>query len=500
MTRPSQRGAWALALALLGGCATSSGAADEGATAEPRDLPEPLGDPTPPTPEAAVLPPAPPGPEALAIVDATLLLGTGERVEGGAIVIEEGRLSAVGPADAVDVPEGARTVEAGGRFVTPGLIDTHSHMGVYAQPAVAAHADGNEMTDPTTPYVFAEHAFWPQDPAIDDAIAGGVTTIQVLPGSGNVIGGRAVVLKLRPRLEARAMRFPGAPYGLKMACGENPKRVYGSKGQQPMSRMGNVFKLRQAFLKARAYADKRERYRRKLEAWKEKLEAAKADPEADPPGDEPAAPPRDLGLETLAGVLEGDIEVHIHCYRADEMLLMLSLGDELGFEVNSFHHAVEAYKIADVLAERGVSASVWADWWGFKIEAYDAVEANAAILEAAGATPVVHSDSPVGIQRLNQEAAKALHAGRRLGLDIDPDQAIAWITKNPAEALGIADETGTLETGKMGDVVLWDRDPLSIYARADLVVVDGVVVFDRGRPGPRASDFDVGTAVEEVAP
>lgn len=416
----------------------------------------------------------------------------------GTVVISGGKITVAGPADAVRVPSDARIVRAEGRFLTPGLIDTHSHMGVYPMPSVDPHADGNEMTDPTTPYVFSEHAFWPQDPSIDDAVAGGVTTIQVLPGSGNVIGGRAVVLKLRPRREARAMRFPGAPFGLKMACGENPKRVYGSRNQQPMSRMGNVFKMRQAFLQAKTYADKRARYERQIAVWRERLEAARADSAVEPPGEEPAPVPRDLGLETLADVLEGRVKVHIHCYRADEMLLMLSLAEELGFDIASFHHATEAYKIADVLGARGVSASVWADWWGFKLEAYDAVEANAAILEVAGGQPIIHSDSPMGIQRLNQEASKALYAGRRLGLDVEPDQALKWITKNPAEALGIADKVGTLEVGKMGDVVLWDRDPLSIYARADLVVIDGVIVHDRSQPRKTMSDFDVGTEVEVI--
>jgi imidazolonepropionase-like amidohydrolase len=436
----------------------------------------------------------------VALVGGTVLTGRGERFEPGTIVFGDGRIVAVGPAVEIEVPDGARVVDAEGQFVTPGLIDTHSHMGVYPSPHVDAHADGNEMTDPTTPYVFSEHAFWPQDPALQAAVLGGVTTIQVLPGSGNVIGGRAVTLKLRPQRETRAMRFPDAPFGLKMACGENPKRVYGSKGRRPMSRMGNIFELREAFIRAREYAWKWKAWEREHEAWAKKRARAEDDPEAPRPGKEPESPSRDLGLETLAAVLDGEIRVHIHCYRADEMLQMLALADELGYSVSTFHHAVEAYKIADVLAERGVHASVWADWWGFKIEAYDATEANAAIVHAAGGAPDIHSDSEIGVQRLNQEAAKALAAGRRHGLQISEDDALKWITVNPAQSLGIDDQTGSLEPGKMADVVVWDRNPFSIYARTQRVYIDGDLVFDRDRPHPRWSDFLVGSAVEETHP
>ncbi|MGF1509166.1 MAG: amidohydrolase [Myxococcota bacterium] len=430
----------------------------------------------------------------------TFYIGDGTVLRDGSLLVEDGRITAVGPRSRVEIPAGVRTYEAQGGFVTPGIIDTHSHMGVYAQPNVAAHADGNELTDPTTPYVFSEHGFWPQDPAIQAAVVGGVTTAQILPGSGNVIGGRAVVLKLRPRREARAMRFPGAPMALKMACGENPKRLYGAKGKQPASRMGNIFKLRQAFIRAREYRLRRAAEKQAYTEWKENYDRAQQDPNAAHPGPEPDAKPRDLGLETLAAVLDGTIKVHIHCYRADEMLLMLALADELGFEVGTFHHAVEAYKIADVLAKRGVHAAVWADWWGFKLEAYDATEANAAILSAAGARPNIHSDSPIGGQRLNQEAAKALFEGRRMGLDIDDGEAIQWITLNPAMSLGIADQTGSLTEGKMADLVIWDRDPLSVYARTTHVFIDGALVFDRSAEPERWSDFLVGTAVEETTP
>ena len=459
-----------------------------------------MGERSPRPPENAILAARAVPSSTVAIVGGTVFVGNGQRIDDGTVVFSGGRLKAVGPKGEVAVPSGARTVDATGKFVTPGLIDTHSHMGVYAVPQVRAHADGNEMTDPTTPYAFSEHAFWPQDPAIENAVAGGVTTIQVLPGSGNVIGGRAATLKLRPRREARAMRFAGAPFGLKMACGENPKRVYGSRRQQPMSRMGNIVRLRKVFIQAREYRHDMLAYEAERKLWDEAYEKKKNDKEARHPGKEPKRPKRDLGLETLADVLDGKIKVHIHCYRADEMLLMLSLAEELGYRISSFHHAVEAYKIADVLAAKKVGASIWADWWGFKLEAYDGVEENAAMLHVAGGRPIIHSDSNIGIQRLNQEASKAMHAGRRAGLTVPDEEAIRWITENPAWALGVDGRTGTLEAGKMADVVVWDQNPLSIYAKAEKVFIDGEQVFDVVEKPDAWSDFEVGTEVEEVSP
>jgi imidazolonepropionase-like amidohydrolase len=285
-----------------------------------------------------------------------------------------------------------------------------------------------------------------------------------------------------------------------MACGENPKRVYGEKGRLPMSRMGSVSVLRAAFVKAQSYRYNWKAYEVDHTAWKKKWDLAKQTPDkAEDPGKEPNPPDRDLGLETLAEVLDGKIRVQMHCYRADEMLLMIGLAKELGFRIASFHHAVEAYKIASVLAREGVGASMWSDWWGFKLEAWDGIEENIPMVAAAGGIAIVHSDSEIGIQRLNQDAAKALYAGRRAGLQLTEDQAIEWITKNPARVLGVLDQTGTLEVGKMADVVLWDHSPLSIYARALEVYSDGERIFSRAEPGKAWSDFDVGSDVEEGA-
>ncbi|MCA9571423.1 MAG: amidohydrolase family protein, partial [Myxococcales bacterium] len=207
--------------------------------------------------------------------------------------------------------------------------------------------------------------------------------------------------------------------------------------------------------------------------------------------DEPDRPARNLGNETLAGVLRGDILPQIHCYRADDMLSMLQVADEMGFSVRSFHHATEAYKIRDVLAAKGVAASVWVDWWGFKLEAFDAIPQNAALLAEAGGRPVIHSDDEKGIQRLNQEAAKAWHAGLAEGIELSEEEALSWITENPAWVLGIDDQVGTLEVGKRADVVVWDAEPFSVYAKARLVFVDGALRYDAERPVVW-SDFEVG--------
>ena len=402
------------------------------------------------------------------IRNATIMTATGQVIANGSILLRDGRIVALGAT--VTAPADAVVVDGTGKFVTPGIIDDHSHLGVYAAPGTDAESDGNEATNPVTAEVWAEHSFWPQDPQIPLAIAGGITTIQALPGSANLIGGRSATLKLIPARTVQEMKFPGAPYGLKMACGENPKRVYHSRG--PSTRMGNMAGYRAAFIQA-------EGYREKWDKWNKTHQ-----------GDPPA---RDLKLESLAEVLRGHILVHNHCYRADEMALMLDLGHEFGFKIRSFHHAVESYKIADLLAREGTAVSVWADWWGFKEEAMDGIHENAALNQQASVRVIIHSDSPSGIQRLNQEAGKAMSAGQRAGIAVTEDQALRWITANPAWALGIDSIVGTLEPGKMADVVVWSADPFSVYAKALQVYNDGWLVFDRNDPAhqPR-TDFELG--------
>jgi imidazolonepropionase-like amidohydrolase len=432
------------------------------------------------------------------IQGATVLTGTGERLDAADILIANGRIQAIGKGLAA--PAGALVIDAKTKWVTPGLIDIHSHLGVYASPGVQGLDDGNEATSPVTSNVWAEHSVWPQDPGFEAALEGGVTTMQILPGSANLIGGRSVVVKNVQGATYQSMKFPGAPYGLKMACGENPKRVYGEKHQAPSTRMGNVAGYRQAYADAQDYQQQWDKYNRELAEYNKKKPeraagAAKIAKGKDASSDKeltpPSPPKRDLKLETLAEVMKGNIRVHMHCYRSDEMATMLDVADEFGFKIVAFHHAVEAYKIADRLAEKGVCAAMWADWWGFKMEAYDGLQENLPMVDfPEHSCAIVHSDSPDGIQRLNQEAAKAMAHGQRAGLNVPPERAIRWLTANPAKSLGLEDRIGTLEPGKGADVVIWNGTPFSVYALAEMVFIDGALKFDRAHPPsqPR-SDF-----------
>lgn len=404
------------------------------------------------------------------VTNVTIYDGEGGRIENGSVLFADGRITAVG--QTVEAPAGATVIDGRGKWVTPGVIDIHSHLGDYPSPAVEAHSDGNEVTGPVRPEVWAEHSVWPQDPGFSRALAnGGVTSLHVLPGSANLFGGRGVTLKNVYGRTMQQMKFPGAPYTLKMACGENPKRVYGGRNQMPASRMANVALMRQTWARAQAYRRKWDRYER----------------------DGGDAPDRDLALDTLRGVLAGEILVQNHCYRADEMANIIDMSKEFGYKVSAFHHGAEAYKIADLLRENGICGALWADWWGFKMEAYDGINENIPLVHNAGACAIVHSDDPNGIQRLNQEASKALTYGRRAGIQIPDEVAWTWLSLNPAKALGISDRTGSLRRGKMADVVLWNGNPLSVYTRPQMVWIDGALMYDAADPRRRpVSDFELG--------
>ena len=370
-------------------------------------------------------------------------------------------------------------IDASDKWVTPGIIDIHSHMGVYPAPGVSTSSDGNEATSPVTADVWAEHSIWVQDPQYALALKGGITAFHILPGSANLIGGRGVTVKNIQRNTIDSMKFPDAPHSLKMACGENPKRVYGNRQQAPSTRMGNAAGYRKAWIEAEAYLNRVDEYESKSDEAKEMG----------------YAPQRDLEMETLAGVLRGEILVHNHCYRAEEMATMINIANEFNYKITAFHHGVEAYKIAELLAENGICGALWADWWGFKHEAYDMVQANIAILDQAlngKGCAIVHSDDAIGIQHLNQEASKALAAGLRAGFNITKARAMNWITSNPAKAAGIYDQTGSLKVGKNADVVIWSKNPFSVYALVEKVFIDGATAYDRESNFQPASDFDVG--------
>ena len=411
--------------------------------------------------------------------NANIYDGEGNEFFGYDLLIVNGKIEAIG-LNLLSRTDNTVEYDLSGMWVTPGIIDLHSHMGVYSAPGVKSSSDGNESTSPVTADVWAEHSVWTQDPQFSLALQGGVTTFHVLPGSANLIGGRGTTFKNVQSNTIQGMKFPDAPHSLKMACGENPKRVYGSRRQAPSTRMGNIAGYRKAWIKASKYRENMNTYESKSAEAKEIV----------------SPPTRDLEMDTLAGVLNGEILVQNHCYRAEEMAMMIDIAEEFGYKITAFHHAVEAYKIADLLADNGICGALWADWWGFKHEAYDMVQENIAIIDQARngtGCAVVHSDDAIGIQHLNQEAAKALAAGNRAGFNISKARAMKWITSNPAKAAGIEKTTGSLVKGKNADVVIWNKNPFSVYAIAQKVFIDGNLMFDRDDLSSKpVSDFDLG--------
>ena len=405
--------------------------------------------------------------ETILIRNARVLTGSGDELDNASILMENNKITAIGE---IPLDTDAKVIDVKGKWITPGIIDIHSHMGVYPAPGLRSNSDGNEATSPVTPHVWAEHSVWTHDPQFTLALKGGITTFHVLPGSANLIGGRGVTLKNVRSVTVQGMKFPGAPYTLKMACGENPKRVYGNRNQEPSTQMANVAGYRQAWIDAQDY-------------MKEAEESQEI-------------PKRDLAMETLSGVLKGEILIQNHCYRGEEMAVMLDIAKEFNYKVTAFHHAIEAYKVADLLADQGVCAAMWADWWGFKHEAFDMVWENVAMVDQAEngtGCAIVHSDSAVGTQHLNQEAAKARAAGNRVGMNISRARAIQWITLNPAKALGISDQVGSLEVGKMADLVIWDGDPFSVFSKAEKVFIDGHLKYDAENDHAyERTDFDLG--------
>jgi imidazolonepropionase-like amidohydrolase len=389
-----------------------------------------------------------------AVVGATLeTAGPRGRVEDGVLVVRAGKIAAVGARGDTPVPEGVAVVDGRGRTLLPGLVDPHSHMGVYAWPGVESNSDGNEATDPLRPEVRAVDSVNAEDPAFALARAGGVTTVMVLPGSANLIGGQAAVLKLREGGTVEAMRFDGAPGHMKMAFGENPKRVYGERGAAPSTRMGNLAALRRAFAEARSYGESLAR-------------AAKGGGDEDPPE-------RDPRKDALLGMLRGEFRLQVHCYTRSDILSLLSFADSEGMKVAAIHHALDAYKCRREIAAHGAAVCTWADWWGFKIEAWDGIPQNAALCHEAGVKVCVHSDSSEQVQRLWVEAAKMVAAG------LPRPEAVKALTLNPAAVLGVDARIGSLEPGKDADLVLFSGDPFSIFTRVDGTWIDGKRVFAR---------------------
>jgi imidazolonepropionase-like amidohydrolase len=383
------------------------------------------------------------------IQGATILPVTGEAIEAGSIVIRGGKIEAVGKK--VPVPAGARVVDASGRFVTPGIIDGHSH--------IAAEST-NEGSIPVSSMVSIADVLDPTDVSMYRALAGGVTTALILHGSSNPIGGQCVVIKMRWGKDAAGLVFKGAPPVIKLALGENPKRSNASsRGPlHPSTRQGVIDVIRQAFKKAREYRRTWQEYERKKAA-----------------GHTPLIPPRrDLQMEPLVEVLEGSRLVHAHCYRADEIVAILRMAEEFGFRIRALVHVLEGYKVADEIAAHGAGATTFSDWWTYKVEAQDAIPHNAALMTRRGILVSINSDSAEEMRHLNQEAAKAMKWG-----DLSELEALKLVTLNPAKQLGIDDRVGSIEVGKDADLVIWDRHPLSVYAKVLTTFVDGRVYFDR---------------------
>jgi len=395
--------------------------------------------------------PAPDAHSELVITNAYLMTVTHGNLKKGSVYIKDGKIAAVG--ESVNAPSSATVVDAGGKFLTPGIIDSHSH--------IALDDDVNEATSPVTPHMMMIDAFDYQDKAIYRALAGGVTTSLLLHGSANMIGGQAIVIKHKYGLNRDAMLFPGAPPSMKFASGENPKRVYGRRNELPSTRMGNFEVQRDAFVQAQDY----------MRSWDDYNAKAKR-------GDKDAtAPKRDLKLEALADVLRGKFLVQIHCYRADEFLTEISIAKEFGYKIRAFHHALEAYKVPDKLAAENIGIATFADWWGYKQEAWDAIPWNAVMSMRKGVRVAIKSDSDDFARRLNQEAAKTMRYG-----GATEEEALKMITLNAAWIIGVDDHVGSIEVGKDADLVIWDGYPLSSAAVPNKVFIDGDVYFDRSLP------------------
>ena len=380
------------------------------------------------------------------IQNATILTVTNGTIENGSVLIRDGKIAEVG--QDVSVPRGARVIDGTGKFVTPGIIDAHSHL---AADAI------NEGSVAVSAMVGIEDVINPDQVGIYRAVAGGVTTANVLHGSANPIGGRNAVIKLRWGEDAQGLLFEGAMPGIKFALGENTKRDR-NPDRYPATRMGVQDVIRQAFIDA-------QEYRRDWQEYEESLARG---------NDNVIRPRRDLKHETLVEILEGQRLVHAHSYRADEILQLLRLAEEFGFRIATFQHVLEGYKVAKELAEHGAGASTFSDWWAYKVEAYDAIPYNAAIMTEKGVTVSINSDSGEEIRHLNQEAAKAMKWG-----GLSEDEALKLVTLNPARQLQIDDRVGSIEVGKDADLAIFSAHPLSIYAVVEQTFIDGQLYFDR---------------------
>lgn len=393
-------------------------------------------------------------PPVILIQNATVLTVTKGTIERGSVLIKDGKIAEVGAN--VKVPSGAQVIDGTGMFVTPGIIDCHSH--------IAVDGSVNEGSISVSSIANIAEVLDSDDISIYRDLAGGVTTANVLHGSANSIGGQTIVIKLRWGQPAAKLPFEGALPGIKFALGENPKRsnfsIRGAERRYPASRMGVEETIRAAFTEARDYKNAWDAYNKKVAAGEKNL----------------TPPRRDLRLDPLVEVLEGKRYVHSHCYREDEILMLLRVAKEFGFKVRTFQHVLEGYKVADEIAAAGTGASTFSDWWAYKVEAYDAIPYNAALMTQRGVLVSINSDDAEEATHLNQEAAKSMKFG-----GLSHDEALKLVTINPAIQLGIDKRVGSIEVGKDADLVIYNHDPLSAYAVVQKTLIDGRVYFDRQR-------------------
>src|SRR5438477_9811669 len=386
------------------------------------------------------------------IQNATILTVSHGTIEHGSILIKDGKIAGVG--SSLKAPKDATVIDAAGQFVMPGIIDCHSH--------IAIEGGVNEGSVSVSSIANLAEVLDPEDVDIYRDLAGGVTTANILHGSANAIGGQTTVIKLRWGQPAAKLPFEGALPGIKFALGENPKRstfsVPGQPKRYPATRMGVEETIRGTFTEARDYKNSWDVYNKRVSAGEKNL----------------IPPRRDLRLEPLVEVLEGKRYVHSHCYREDEILMLLRVAKEFGFKVRTFQHVLEGYKVADELAAAGVGASTFSDWWSYKVEAFDAIPYNAALMTKKGVVVSINSDDAEQMRHLNLEAAKAMKYG-----GLTEDEALALVTLNPAKQLGIENRVGSIEVGKDADLVIYDKMPLSAYAKVQKVLIDGNVYFDR---------------------
>jgi imidazolonepropionase-like amidohydrolase len=406
-----------------------------------------------------------PANNAILIQNATILTITHGTIEHGFILIRDGKIAAVG-AD-VKAPEGATVIDANGQYVMPGIVDCHSH--------IAVDGSVNEGSISVSSMANIADVLNPNDISIYDDLAGGVTTANILHGSANPIGGQTVVIKLRWGKRASELPFQGALPGIKFALGENPKRSNfsppsGVEPRYPATRLGVEETIRESFIEAREYKKQWDEYKQKKSA-----------------GEQNVRPPRrDEKLEPLVEVLEGRRYVHAHCYRADEILMLIRVANEFGFKVRTFQHVLEGYKIADEIAASGAGGSTFSDWWAYKMEAFDAIPYNSALMTERGVVVSVNSDDAEEARHLNQEAAKSMKYG-----DLSANDALKLVTLNPAIQLGIDSRVGSIDVGKDADLAIFNRDPLSVYSVVQKTLIDGQVYFDRQR------DIDARPALEK---